>query len=87
MPVSIATNWLTTAWDQNVAMYEFTPAVATLEQVALDWLVDILGLPDGTGGGFVTGATVASFTALAAAGCSQTLAGTSRPMVLSLLRL
>ncbi len=67
MPVSVATNWLTTAWDQNVAMHEVTPAAATLEQVALDWLVDVLGLPDGTGGGFVTGATVANFTALAAA--------------------
>ena len=67
MPVSVATNWLTTAWDQNVVMHEVTPAAATLEQVALDWLVDILGLPGGTGGGFVTGATVANFTALAAA--------------------
>jgi len=63
----LATNWLTTAWDQNVAMHEVTPAAATLEQVALDWLVDVLGLPHGTGGGFVTGATVANFTALAAA--------------------
>ena len=67
IPVSVATNWLTTAWDQNVVMHEVTPAAATLEQVALDWLVDILGLPVGTGGGFVTGATVANFTALAAA--------------------
>jgi len=67
MPISVATNWLTTAWDQNVVMHEVTPATATLEQVALDWLVDVLGLPHGTGGGFVTGATVANFTALAAA--------------------
>jgi glutamate/tyrosine decarboxylase-like PLP-dependent enzyme len=67
MPVSVATNWLATAWDQNVVMHEVTPATAMLEQVALDWLVDVLGLPSGTGGGFVTGATVANFTALAAA--------------------
>jgi len=67
MPVSVATNWLATAWDQNVVMHEVTPATAVLEQVALDWLVDVLGLPSGTGGGFVTGATVANLTALAAA--------------------
>ncbi|MDH3276003.1 MAG: pyridoxal-dependent decarboxylase [Gammaproteobacteria bacterium] len=66
-PVTVATNWLATAWDQNVVMHEVTPATALLEQVALDWLVDVLGLPSGTGGGFVTGATVANFTALAAA--------------------
>jgi glutamate/tyrosine decarboxylase-like PLP-dependent enzyme len=44
-----------------------TPAVATIEQLALDWMVDVLNLPAGTGGGFVTGATVANFSALGAA--------------------
>jgi glutamate/tyrosine decarboxylase-like PLP-dependent enzyme len=67
LPVTVASNWLTTAWDQNAVMREVTPAVATLEQVALDWMVDLFGLPVATGGGFVTGATVANFTALAAA--------------------
>ena len=38
-----------------------------VEEVALGWLVDFLGLPDTTQGSFVTGATVANFTALAAA--------------------
>ena len=67
LPVTVATNWLTTAWDQNVVMHEVTPATATIEKVALDWMVDLFGFPAGTGGGFVTGATVANFTALAAA--------------------
>ena len=67
LPVTVASNWLSVAWDQNVVMHEVTPATATLEQVALDWMVELLGLPSGTGGGFVTGATVANFTALAAA--------------------
>ena len=66
-PVTVATNWLAAAWDQNVGMHEITPAAATLEQVALDWMVQLLGMPTGTGCGFVTGATVANFTALAAA--------------------
>ena len=67
LPVTVASNWLSTAWDQNVAMYRVTPAAATMEMVAIDWLVELLGLPDGTGAGFVTGATVANFSALAAA--------------------
>jgi len=67
LPVTIASNWLTTAWDQNAVMHEVTPAVSKLEQISLAWLVDVLRLPTGTGAGFVTGTTVANFTALAAA--------------------
>lgn len=67
LPVSLAANWLATAWDQNTALHEVTPATATLERVALGWLLDLFGLPATCGGAFVTGATVANFTALAAA--------------------
>jgi glutamate/tyrosine decarboxylase-like PLP-dependent enzyme len=67
LPVTVATNWLTTAWDQNASMHEVTPAASRLERVALEWLVDVLGLPAGTGAGFVTGTTAANFSALAAA--------------------
>ncbi len=67
LPVTIAANWLATAWDQNTGLYSSTPATARIEEVTLRWLVDLLGLPPGTGGAFVTGATVANFTALAAA--------------------
>jgi glutamate/tyrosine decarboxylase-like PLP-dependent enzyme len=67
LPVTLAANWLAGAWDQNSALYNVTPATAKLEQVALGWLLDLFGLPAGSGGGFVTGATVANFTALAAA--------------------
>jgi len=67
LPVTVATNWLSTAWDQNVVMHEVTPATATIEKVAIDWMVDLFGFPAATGAGFVTGATVANFTALAAA--------------------
>ncbi len=44
-----------------------SPAAAVAEEVAAGWLVDLLGLPAGTSVGFVTGATMANFTALAAA--------------------
>jgi glutamate/tyrosine decarboxylase-like PLP-dependent enzyme len=41
--------------------------VARLEEVALAWMKDLFGLPSSTEGAFVTGATLANFTALAAA--------------------
>ncbi|MDQ6834252.1 MAG: aminotransferase class V-fold PLP-dependent enzyme [Chloroflexota bacterium] len=67
LPAALAANWLAGAWDQNCAFAVMSPVVAALEEVSLDWLRDALHLPAGCGGGFVTGATVANFTALAAA--------------------
>ncbi|MCB0244998.1 MAG: aspartate aminotransferase family protein, partial [Anaerolineae bacterium] len=67
LPATLAANWLAAAWDQNTALYNVTPATAVLEKVALRWLLDLLGLPGEAAGAFVTGATVANFTALAAA--------------------
>jgi glutamate/tyrosine decarboxylase-like PLP-dependent enzyme len=67
LPVTVAANWLASAWDQNAAFHSVTPAAAALERVALRWLIDILGLPPGCEAGFVTGATLANFGALAAA--------------------
>src|SRR3989440_3514620 len=67
LPAALAANWLASAWDQNAALAEVTPLPAKLEDVALGWLRDVLGLPAETGVGFVTGATMANFTCLAAA--------------------
>jgi glutamate/tyrosine decarboxylase-like PLP-dependent enzyme len=67
LPATLAANWLAGAWDQNAALGKVTPGVARLEEVALGWLKDVLGLPTSTQGSFVTGATMANFTALAAA--------------------
>ncbi len=67
LPATLAANWLAGAWDQNSALAGVTPLPAKLEDVALRWLRDVLGLPPETGVGFVTGATVANFTCLAAA--------------------
>ncbi len=67
LPVTVATNWLATAWDQNTGLYKPTPGTSYLEQVALRWLLEVLGLPRECGGAFVTGATVANLCALAAA--------------------
>jgi glutamate/tyrosine decarboxylase-like PLP-dependent enzyme len=67
LPAALAANWLAGAWDQNAVFYDVTPSAARLEQVALGWLLDLFGLPPSWAGAFVTGATVANFTALAAA--------------------
>ncbi len=67
LPAALGANWLATAWDQNAGLFAATPISAVLEEVSLTWLVDALRLPAGCGGAFVTGATVANFTALAAA--------------------
>jgi len=67
LPVTLAANWLAGAWDQNASIYNISPATTQLEQVALRWLLDLFDLPRDCGGGFVTGATLANFTALAAA--------------------
>lgn len=67
LPVTVAANWMAVAWDQPAGLWEITPGASKLEEVALCWLVQIFGLPEGTGGAFVTGATVANFCGLAAA--------------------
>jgi glutamate/tyrosine decarboxylase-like PLP-dependent enzyme len=67
LPAALAANWLAGAWDQNTAFSIMTPIGACLEEVALRWLLEALSLPAEAGGGFVTGATMANFTGLAAA--------------------
>jgi glutamate/tyrosine decarboxylase-like PLP-dependent enzyme len=67
LPATVAAGWLAGAWDQNAGLMTTSPVAAKLEEVALSWLIDLLKLPKGTGGGFVTGATMANFSALAAA--------------------
>jgi glutamate/tyrosine decarboxylase-like PLP-dependent enzyme len=67
LPAALGANWLASAWDQNAGLFAATPISATLEEVSLRWLLDALGLPEESGGAFVTGATMANFTALAAA--------------------
>jgi glutamate/tyrosine decarboxylase-like PLP-dependent enzyme len=63
----VAADWLTSAWGQNAGLYHGTPAAAVAEEVSSGWLLDILHLPKACSVGFVTGATMANFTCLAAA--------------------
>lgn len=66
-PAALAADWLVSAWDQNAGLRLVAPACAAVEDVASAWLLDVLGLPPGSGVGFVTGATMSNFTCLAAA--------------------
>jgi len=66
-PAGVAADWLTSAWGQNAGNHEASPAASAAETVAAGWLLELLDLPRESSLGFVTGATMANFTALAAA--------------------
>jgi glutamate/tyrosine decarboxylase-like PLP-dependent enzyme len=66
-PMGVAADFLTSAWGQNAGNHTASPAAAAVELVASRWLLEVLSLPGDCSVGFVTGATVANFTCLAAA--------------------
>ncbi|MFQ6023323.1 MAG: pyridoxal phosphate-dependent decarboxylase family protein [Acidiferrobacterales bacterium] len=67
LPAALAANWLAGAWDQNAFSVVGSPVAVAVEEIALRWLLNVLALPPECGGAFVTGATMANFTGLAAA--------------------
>jgi glutamate/tyrosine decarboxylase-like PLP-dependent enzyme len=67
LPAALAASRLTSTWDQNAVFRVMSPVVAEIEEVTLRWVCEILGIPENCEGGFVTCATAANFTALAAA--------------------
>jgi glutamate/tyrosine decarboxylase-like PLP-dependent enzyme len=67
LPATVAASWLATTWDQNAGLVVTSPTNAALEDVALRWAKDIFHLPVQSAGGFVTCATAANFSGLAAA--------------------
>ncbi|KQV81727.1 pyridoxal-dependent decarboxylase [Rhizobium sp. Root1220] len=66
-PMGVAADFLTSAWGQNAGNHTASPSAAAVETVAAQWLLELLELPSSCSIGFVTGATVANFTCLAAA--------------------
>lgn len=66
VPAAVGADWLAAVWDQNAAMYVMSPAASVAEEVAGAWAAELLSLPGGVSVGFTTGATMASFSALAA---------------------
>jgi glutamate/tyrosine decarboxylase-like PLP-dependent enzyme len=67
LPAALAADWLASAWNQNVSLNTLSPAGAAAEEVAIGWLLEVLGLPRDCSVGFVTGGQTANFTCLLAA--------------------
>jgi glutamate/tyrosine decarboxylase-like PLP-dependent enzyme len=67
LPVSLATDWLVSTWDQNPGIYATSPMISVIEEIAREYLLDLFDLPRDSGLGFVTGCQMANFTGLAAA--------------------
>lgn len=67
LPVALAADWLSAAWDQNTGLFSASPIVAVAEEVARGWMLELFGLPAGSGLGFTTGGQMSNFTCLAAA--------------------
>ncbi len=67
VPAALAADWLTSAWDQNAALYTCSPAAAVVEEIVGVWLKDLLGLPPAASFALVTGCQMAHVTCLAAA--------------------
>jgi glutamate/tyrosine decarboxylase-like PLP-dependent enzyme len=66
LPAALAADWLTAAWDQNSVVHSASPAGAAAELVAGEWLLDLLGLPEGASVGLPTGAGLGNAVGLAA---------------------
>jgi glutamate/tyrosine decarboxylase-like PLP-dependent enzyme len=67
LPTSLAANWLSSAWDQNVAFKVSSPIGAQIEKITGKWLLELLNLPSQSAVGFVTGTTMANFCGAVAA--------------------
>lgn len=67
VPVSLAAKWMSDVWDQCGGLYVISPINGKLEMVCEAWLKQVLGLPDSTVAGFVSGTSMANLSALCAA--------------------
>jgi glutamate/tyrosine decarboxylase-like PLP-dependent enzyme len=65
-PAALGADWLASALDQVAYNWVSSPFAARMEQVSLDWLKELFGLPQAWGGVITTGATMANFVCLAA---------------------
>jgi aromatic-L-amino-acid decarboxylase len=66
-PIAVLADALAAALDVNAMLWRTSPAATELEEVVLDWLRQLLGLPDGLRGVIYDTASISGFTALAAA--------------------
>jgi len=67
LPASLAADWLTAAWDQNTATHALSPAGAAAEEVAGEWMKELLDIPAEASHGLPTGAGLGNTVGMAAA--------------------
>lgn len=65
--VATVADLLASALNSNLTAWRSAPAPVELERVAVDWVRQAIGLPEGASGLFTSGGSMANFTALAAA--------------------
>jgi glutamate/tyrosine decarboxylase-like PLP-dependent enzyme len=66
LPAALGADWLAGAWDQIASLYVCGPSASVAEEVAGRWVLELLGLPSGSGFGLTTGGTMANFSGIAA---------------------
>jgi glutamate/tyrosine decarboxylase-like PLP-dependent enzyme len=66
LPAALGADWLVSAWDQIASLYVCGPSAGIAEEVAGQWVLELLGLPEGAAFGLTTGGTMANFTGIAA---------------------
>lgn len=67
VPAALAAKNLSIFWDQNSCLSVMSPICGKLEAVVEKWLITLLGLPEQSVAGFVSGTSMANFCGLAAA--------------------
>jgi glutamate/tyrosine decarboxylase-like PLP-dependent enzyme len=65
-PPVMAAKWLADVWDQTAALYVSSPVQASLESICEKWVIDLLGLPQESAMGLVSGSSIATLCGLAA---------------------
>jgi aromatic-L-amino-acid decarboxylase len=65
--VAAVADFLASALNANLPAWRSSPAAVEVERLAIDWIREALGCPPGTGGLFLSGGSMANFTALAVA--------------------
>ncbi len=67
LPAALAASWMVSTWDQSASLTLLSPSAAFFEELALQWVIEILGLPANSAGAVLTGATSANFVCICAA--------------------
>jgi glutamate/tyrosine decarboxylase-like PLP-dependent enzyme len=63
LPAGVAGDFLASALNQNLGLWRISPAATAVELQTLGWITDLVGLPAGTEGVFVSGGQMANIVA------------------------